>query len=180
MYAPPPILETERLLLRPPEHADLTTWTERIFADPAVTRYIPSSISEPRARAERMLAVISNSWAERGYGEWLLLDKADGQLVGHCGFGYLPQTGEIEIDYALAQPYWGRGLATEAARACLRYGFASAGIEQLIGLVVPENIASRRVLEHVGFVYQRDAPYFGMSLAYHTLSAQQFLATEKS
>lgn len=177
MYGTPPIIETDRLSLRPPEPADLDIWTDRIFADPAVTRYIPSSIADPRARAEHMLTVITKSWAERGYGEWLLINKADGQLVGHCGFGYLPQTNEIEIDYALAQPYWGQGLATEAARACLRYGFASAGIEQLIGLAVPENSASRRVLEHVGFIYQREAPYFGLMLSYHTLSAQQFWNT---
>jgi ribosomal-protein-alanine N-acetyltransferase len=173
---PPPIIETRRLRLRPPSAADLEPWTERIFADPEVTRYVPSRIVEPQARAERMLAAISDSWARRGYGIWLVTDKEAGELIGHCGLGHLPDTDEVEIDYALAQAHWGKGIATEAAQAVLRFGFASAGLELIIGLAVPENIASRRVLEHVGFVYQRDAPYFGLSLAYHTLEPERFWA----
>lgn len=170
----PPIVETPRLRLRPPAAADLDQWTKRIFADPEVTRYVPSRIADPRARAERMLAMIDDSWARRGYGIWLVTDRASGEFKGHCGLGYLPDTGEVEIDYALARPCWGRGVATEAAREALRLGFASAGLPLIIGLVVPENIASRRVLEHVGFEYQRDAPYFGLTLAYHTIGPERF------
>jgi RimJ/RimL family protein N-acetyltransferase len=169
----PPIIETRRLILRAPAPADLDAWHDRIFADPAVTRYVPSRFADPRERAERTLAAVSASWAGRGYGIFLMIDKADDQLVGHCGLGYLPDTAEVEIDYALAQAYWGRGLATEAARAVVDFGFAQAGLAEIIGLVVPENIASRRVLEHVGFRYHRDAPYFGLTLAYHTLAPGQ-------
>jgi RimJ/RimL family protein N-acetyltransferase len=173
-----PTIETERLRLRPATPADLDVWTSRIFADPAVTRSVPSRVTEPRARAERMLSFITDTWTQRGYGEWLVTDKMDGQLIGHCGFAYLADTNEIEVDYALATAYWGKGIATEALRASLRFGFEVAQLEQLIGLVVPENTASRRVLEHAGFVYQRDAPYFGLTMAYHTLSCQQFQATD--
>jgi RimJ/RimL family protein N-acetyltransferase len=172
-----PALITERLLLRPATPADLDAWTERIFADPEVTRYIPSSIAEPRARAERMLAFVGEMWATRGYGEWLVTDRRDGALLGHCGLLYVAETGEVEIDYALARPFWGRGFASEAARACLRFGFERAGLERVIGLAVPENNASRRVLERVGFVYQRDATYFGHLLALHWLTADRFRAT---
>jgi RimJ/RimL family protein N-acetyltransferase len=175
-HAPPPLIETPRLRLRAPTATDLDTWTADIFADPAVTRYVPSRTADPRERAERMLAAIEASWAQRGYGIWLVTNRADGALLGHCGLGYLPDTAEVEIDYAYAQRHWSRGYATEAARAALRYGFEVARLGQVIGLAVPENIASRRVLERVGFVYRRDAPYFGLSLAYHTLGPAEFRA----
>jgi ribosomal-protein-alanine N-acetyltransferase len=174
-----PRIETERVLLRPATPADLEAWTSRIFADPQVTRFVPSRISEPRARAERMLTFFADTWSQRGYGEWLVTDKHDGRLIGHCGLGYLPDTDEIEIDYALAQSDWGRGIATEAVRAALRFGFETAQLERVIGLVVPENTASRRVLEHAGFVYQRDAPYFGLTMAYYTLLRPQFRAADE-
>jgi ribosomal-protein-alanine N-acetyltransferase len=169
-----PTIETERLLLRPVAPEDLEEWTARIFADPEVVRFVPSSTTDPHERARRMYAFIARMWAERGYGEWLVTDKADGQLIGHCGLLHVGETGETEIDYALARPYWGRGIATEAAFACLRFGFAETPLEQVIGLVVPEHIASRRVLEHVGFTYQGDARYFGHMLAYHTLQRSDF------
>jgi len=86
---------------------------------------------------------------------------------------------EVEIDYALAPLFWGRGIATEAVRACLRFGFETARLAQVIGLVVPENTPSRRVLEKVGFAYQRDAPYFGHMLALYTLPSERFLAADE-
>lgn len=169
-----PTIETERLRLRPVTAADLDDWTARIYADPDVTRYVPSRISEPRARAERMLVFINTMWEQRGYGEWLVTDKSNGELLGHCGFAYLADTNEVEVDYAYAKRFWGRGIASEALHAALRYGFEVVQFESLIGLVVPENGASRRVLEHCGFVYQRDAPYFGLTMAYHTQFRSQF------
>jgi len=174
-----PTIVTERLLLRPPTAGDLDAWTQRIFADPRVTRYIPSPVTEPRARAERMLAFVSNLWSQRGYGEWLVTDRASGELLGHCGLAYIAATDEVEIDYALAPLFWGRGIATEAVRACLRFGFETARLAQVIGLVVPENTPSRRVLEKVGFAYQRDAPYFGHMLALYTLPSERFLAADE-
>jgi RimJ/RimL family protein N-acetyltransferase len=173
-----PSIETERLILRPATPADLDAWTARIFADPEVTRFVPARITEPRARAERMLTFITDTWTQRGYGEWLVTDKTDGQLLGHCGLGYLADTSEIEIDYALATAYWGKGIATEAVCASLRFGFEAVQLDRIIGLVVPEHTASRRVLEHAGFVYQQDAPYFGLTMAYYTLLRHQFRAAD--
>jgi RimJ/RimL family protein N-acetyltransferase len=173
-----PTIETERLRLRPATADDLPVWTARIFADPNVVRYIPSSTTDPNERAERTLAFFNNLWSQRGYGEWLVTDKADGEIMGHCGLAFVGQTGETEIDYAYAAPHWGKGIATEAAFAVLRYGFEQTQLTQVIGLVVPEHIASRRVLERVGFVYQRDAHYFGHLLAYHTLDREAFRPSE--
>ena len=60
---------------------------------------------------------------------------------------------EIEVGYHLARAFWGRGYATEAARACLRYGFEQLKLERIVAVVRPENVASRRVLEKSGLSY---------------------------
>jgi len=174
MDRPIPSLETQRLLLRPASTADLDIWAERIFADAQVMRYLVPSPSTPRERAERMLRYFNRLWEEHGFGEWIVTTKKDDAFLGHCGLGYLPETNEVEIDYALAREFWGQGIGTEAAHASLRYGIETALLDSIIGLVLPGNTASCRVLEHNGFIYQKDALYFGVDVIYYTLKAQDF------
>jgi ribosomal-protein-alanine N-acetyltransferase len=168
-----PTIETARLLLRPFASADLDDYTRHIFADPDVMRYLPKRDLPPRERAERTIAVLNERWVEYRFGVWAVTDKVTGELLGHCGLGPVPEAGEIEVLYALGQTYWGRGLATEAARASVRFGFEHANLTRLIALAVPENIGSRRVMEHLGFVYEQDVHYFGLDLAYYSLSRAQ-------
>lgn len=169
-----PELETARLLLRQVIINDLDEWGQRIYADPEVIRYMPKRDMTPRARAERAFGVYNKLWAEHPYGGWLVTDKADGRLVGHCELEYLPETDEVELGYALAKPYWGRGIATETARAAVRFGFENAKLERIMAVVVPENTASRRVLEHIGFVFEKNAHYYDLEVVYYEIKRDQF------
>ena len=169
-----PSIETARLLLRPLAATDLDDYTRLIFADAGVMRYLPKRDLAPRARAERTLAVFGEHWLKRGYGVWAVTDKRTGQFIGHCGLNDVPEAGAVEVLYALRQACWGQGIATEAARASVRFGFEHADLARLIALAVPENTGSRRVMEHVGFVYEKDAHYFGLDLAYYVLLRDQF------
>jgi RimJ/RimL family protein N-acetyltransferase len=169
-----PSIETARLLLRRFTLADLDEYVQLIFADADVMRYLPRRDLPPRARAERTIAAFDNHWSQRGYGVWAVTDKITGQLMGHCGLNFVPEAGEIEVLYALRKDRWGQGLATEAARASVRFGFEQADLARLIALAVPENIASRRVMEHLGFQYEKDAHYFGLDLVYTVLPRDQF------
>jgi RimJ/RimL family protein N-acetyltransferase len=171
-----PSLETARLLLRPFTPADLDDYTQLIFANAAVMHYLPKRELPPRARAERTIALFADHWAQRGYGVWAVTDKITGQLSGHCGLNFVPEAGEVEVLYALRQDRWGQGFATEAARASVRFGFERADRARLIALAVPENIASRRVLEHLGFQYEKDAHYFGLDVVYCVLPREQLHA----
>ena len=128
----------------------------------------------PRARAERTIAAFDDHWSQRGYGVWAVADRVTGQLIGHCGLNFVPEAEEVEVLYALRTDRWGQGFATEAARASVRFGFEHADLARLIALAVPENIASRRVLEHLGFQDEKDAHYFGLDLVYTVLSREQF------
>ncbi len=169
-----PCIETARLFLRPFSSADLENYTQHIFADAEVMRYLPKRDLTPRARAERMLTVFAEHWSLYGFGVWAVTDKVTGHFIGHCGLGHVPEAGEVEVLYALGRAYWGRGLATEAARASVRFGFATAKLARLIALAVSENIGSRRVIEHLGFEYKKDAHYFGLDLVYYILQREHF------
>jgi ribosomal-protein-alanine N-acetyltransferase len=147
---PIPTLHTKRLNLRGFSAADLDLYARRIFTNPEVTRYLPQREAPPLERAVRALRYFNRHWAERGYGIWAVTDHQDGQFIGQCGLNYLTENGEVELDYALAQPYWGQGIATEAARAALDFGFGlNPPLKKIIALAVPENLASRRVMEQV-------------------------------
>ena len=76
---------------------------------------------------------------------------------------------EVELGYDIARKHWGKGYATEAGAACLRYGFKEAELDRIISLTHPENIASQRVLEKLGFAYVGMKEYYGVELRYYEL-----------
>lgn len=165
-------LETERLLLRHFEADDLDTYTERIFADADVTRYLPKSQFAPRERAERTMKVFIDHWTQHPYGPWAVVEKSSGQLMGHCGLRYLTDIQETEVLYALGKDFWNKGYATEAARASVDFGFQN-GVTRVIALAVPDNTASRKVMENCGLKYVKDAQLFGLDLVYYALDKSE-------
>ena len=100
-------------------------------------------------------------WREHGFGPWAVVDKASGELLGHAGLQPLEETGEVELAYYLGRSGWGRGLATEAADAAVRFGFERVRLGRIVAVVRPENSASQRVLEKIGFAYDHDGRHYG-------------------
>jgi len=168
-----PELETERLLLRRVTPDDLDEFGRRIFADPDVIRYLPRHDMTPRERAERAQNIFDRNWSSRGYGGWLITDKLDGQLIGACDLDW-EEGSEVELGYSLARAYWGKGMATEAARAAVRFGFENAGLERIVAVVSPENTASWRLLENIGFVHEKRAHRYGLDVVYYAIRREQF------
>lgn len=169
-----PSIETARLLLRPLTPSDLDDYTRLIFADAEVMRYLPKRDLAPRERAARTLMVFAEHWSQHGLGAWAVTDKVTGEFMGHCGLGPVPEAGEIEVLYSLGRIYWGQGIATEAARASVRFGFEHANLARLVAFAVPDNIGSRRVMEHLDFVYEKEAHYFGLDLVQYALAREHF------
>jgi ribosomal-protein-alanine N-acetyltransferase len=159
-----PAIETARLLLRGPNVEDLDDWAA-CYANPNVVRYLPKRDLTPRARAERVSAFISQLWepeAAGGYG-WVIARKSDQQFIGLCHLEGSPGADEAELSYLLNQPYWGQGLATEASRAAVRYGFEHSAWRRIVAATLPENTASQRVLKHIGFVFEKNVNHFEMT-----------------
>lgn len=163
-HAAVPEIETERLLLRGPTFADIDTWAA-FLADPDVLRYLPKRAITPHERAQSTLNAINLGWQQQPVNDigWIITLKSDGQLIGWCGAGTAEGSNEAELVYSLGKPYWGQGFATEAARALVRFAFERTGWDRIVAAILPENVASRRVLEHLGFVYEKDVNYYEMS-----------------
>ncbi len=159
-----PEIETERLNLRGPTPADVDTWAA-LLAEPDVLRYLPRRAITPHERAERSLNALAEGWRQDSPADigWVITLKDDGRLIGWLGAGTSEGSNEAEIVYSLGKPYWGRGYATEAARALVRYAFAHTTWERVVAAIIPGNLASRRVLEHLGFIYECDVNYYEMS-----------------
>jgi RimJ/RimL family protein N-acetyltransferase len=115
-----------------------------------VWRYIgdPSqTVDQTRERLERY-----GGWErEHGYTLWAVVERESGRLVGDCGLIPLEGQGpEVELGYRFDREHWGRGYATEAARAALAFGFDTLGLSEIVALTVPANERSRRVMERLG------------------------------
>jgi len=147
-----PSIETPRLLLRRWTLEDGEAWFN-ILQEPDILRYFPDPNPPPRFKAEAYINHHLTHWMQYGYGHWAVVTPSDGRVIGWNGLEYLPELGEVEVAYLLTGRVWGRGYASEAAAAAIRFGFETAGLEAIIGLVHPDNAASIRVLEKCGLTF---------------------------
>ena len=115
-----------------------------------MVRWIGRERPLSRAEAWRELAYLVGHWELRGYGQWLLEERATGELVGRAGLYFPEGWPGLEVGWTLARSRWGRGLATEAGRAAVDWAFAELGSDRVISLIAPDNHRSRRVAERLG------------------------------
>jgi RimJ/RimL family protein N-acetyltransferase len=142
-------VETDRLTLRMLRETDFDAYAE-MCADPDVMRYIGDGQPMARQMAWRNLAQMIGHWSLRGYGLWAAEERSSGDLVGRIGFWNPDGWPGFELGWTLRRTFWGRGYATEGARAALRLAFARLGRPHVISLIHPENAASIRVAERIG------------------------------
>ncbi len=153
-----PRIETERLVLRKWEERDLDGLGE-MNADPLVGEYFPNAISF--ADSERMLSRMISRQETDGFCFPVVEDKQTGVFLGFCGLGVLdrsvdwPFEGEVEIGWRLISNVWGQGIATEAARIWLGFGFDILGFDEVLGCTSARNFRSLAVMQRLGMV--RDA-----------------------
>ena len=146
------MIETDRLALRPLTPADVEEFVA-LHGDPRVSRFV-GSYSRPEA-LER-LAAIERQWTDRGHGIFAIELKSTGEFIGRSGLLYWEQFDEIELSWTLRAEHWGRGYATEAAQACLDWGFRNLALDYVIAMIRPGNDASVRVAERLGFTVRRE------------------------
>jgi len=157
-----PILETERLRLRPPRESDFDGYAE-LCADPEVNRHLLRGTFTPE-QAWRHLAFLVGHWVFRGCGMWVLEEKATGAFAGITGFANPAGWPGFELAWQLLPRFWGRGYATEGARAALAYAFTALHQDRVISLIQPENHASIRVAERLGESLQGRTEMVGKEL----------------
>ncbi|MBD1397853.1 GNAT family N-acetyltransferase [Pontibacter sp. JH31] len=147
-------VETERLILRELLPSDDLGMFE-LDSDVEVQRYLGNKPIKQIAEARETIDFIRKQYQENGIGRWAVVEKESNNFVGWAGLKLVKDRTNNHINYhdlgyRLIRRYWGRGYATEAANASLKYGFERLVLERVYGMCDVENATSRKVLEKVG------------------------------
>lgn len=146
-------IETARIVLRPLTPEDEAALA-MVLSDAETMRWYPRPFTgdEVREWIERQLGRYSSSTGLLG-----LVEKQTGRLIGDCGPVWQEVEGrtELEIGYHVSRERWNQGFATEAARVVIDYAFENLGVERVVSMIRPENLASRRVAEKNGLTLER-------------------------
>ncbi len=166
------IIETERLILRTWKATDHEKYF-RINQDPQVLEHLPRALT--MAEVDDFIARMTKQWHERHYTLWAVEEKVIGKFIGFIGLSYLDFSPIIapgvEIGWRLGSEYWGKGYATEGARAALSYGFEVCRLNEIIAITVPANTRSQRVMDKIGMLRDVGADFAHPKLpADHRLS----------
>lgn len=151
-------LTTARLGLRHFTPAD-RDWLVALYADVNVTRYLGGVLSP--SQVDRMLTarVLDYYTAHPGLGIWMTTERATGARAGFHLLNTIQGESIIQVGFALLEPFWGRGYATEMAEAVLRYGFVDLGLPTIAGMASRQNLASQRVLAKIGLERRGDRAF---------------------
>jgi RimJ/RimL family protein N-acetyltransferase len=151
-------VDTERLRLRAATLDDLDAWHEISHdAERAWYGEAQSTLEDSRASLEKRIA----HQERHGFSLWAVELKATGELIGVAGLVHLQDGPEIEVGYRFLRRFWRQGYATEAARAAVAFGFDEIGLERIVAVTLPDNHASRRVLEKCGLTFVGVAYVYG-------------------
>lgn len=148
------IIETERLILREMTKDDAEN-AYLLNLDFEVIRYTGDQAFLSVEEA-RMFLQSYPDYKLNGYGRWAVIRKTDSQFLGWCGIKYSPTIREHDIGFRLMKAHWNKGYATEAALACLHYGFNALNLKTIVGNVRAENKASIQVLKKIGLNFEAE------------------------
>jgi RimJ/RimL family protein N-acetyltransferase len=163
-------LETERLRLRFFTHDDLPVMFA-LNTDPDVIKYADTPAKDIDEARQLLEEGPLYDYQIYGYGRFAVELKETGKVIGFCGIKYLPEIDLPEVGYRFLKEFWGKGIATEAAKACVEFAKNDLKVDKLVALIIPENIGSIKVAEKLGMtkgplihIYDVDAYQFEMWL----------------
>jgi ribosomal-protein-alanine N-acetyltransferase len=136
-------------------------------------RYITGGVPWAEAQIQTWAATQAKLYRERGFCRWKITGVASGEMLGFCGPGMWKDHPDPEIGWWLKRSHWGRGLATEAARAALDDAFQHRGIERLISVAMPENVASIAIMKKIGLTFDAEFESQGLTLVRYAIARGQ-------
>ena len=153
------LFESKRLYFREFSEEDAKDLYE-LNSDPLVIKYTGDPPFESIESA-RQIVINYDHYRKHGFGRWAAIRKEDNKFIGWCGLKYNEEN-EIDLGYRFFQDEWGKGYASESARATIKYGNEELGIKEFIGRSANENGASIRVLEKLNFKFIKSSPCDGI------------------
>ena len=169
------VFETDRLRFATWATDDWLAFKE-IATDPLVVKYITTGEPWPDERIHEFVARQCENWEKHQICLWRLLLKDNDTMIGICGLQRLPPGPDVEIGWWLAPSHWGKGLATEAARQALAYGFDVGNFERIVAIAQSANRDSLRVMERIGMRFEREALHKGIRVVLYAIGRDRFLA----
>ncbi|RAI97598.1 RimJ/RimL family protein N-acetyltransferase [Chitinophaga skermanii] len=159
------IITTERLVLRKMNHQDVDDLFE-MDADPAVHLYLWNKPVKSKEEVVAVVNMINQQYIDNGIGRWAVIDKATHECIGWAGLKLIkePVNGHVnyyDLGYRFKQKHWGKGYASEAARAVIAYGFEELGLDLMYAITDIGNANSQKVLEKMGFTFKTVFDYDG-------------------
>jgi len=159
-------VETPRLICERMRMEQLEE-VSRLLRDPRVAKTGWAG-EEPPSEREVLASVVDKErhWERYGFGMWLLRDRATGEMVGRGGLQrttYMKDLDEVEVGWSVVPERWGEGLATELGLASIEVAFGPLALNEIVAFTLPDNVASRRVMEKTGFVYEREILHVGLA-----------------
>jgi RimJ/RimL family protein N-acetyltransferase len=144
-------IETERLRIRELEESD-ADGAHRVYGDPEVMRYVGADgKARTREQSAAGVARMIDGQRRNGFSLWAVEVRETGEMIGVCGVVHVDGTGlDVELVYEFQRSAWGRGYATEAARACLAAALGPLGLKRVVALAYPENAQSIRIMQKLG------------------------------
>jgi RimJ/RimL family protein N-acetyltransferase len=159
-FLAPPLVVTDRLELRMFRLGDHEAYA-RMCADPDVMRYIGTGETQGPDLAWRGMASFVGHWGLLGYGQWAVVRRDDGVLLGRCGYFDPYGWPGFELGYLFGKEHWGQGYAREAARASLRVAFDDLKKDRVISLIRPQNAPSIRLAQSLGGEFEKSVDLLG-------------------
>lgn len=163
-------LETQRLRLRLFNHDDLPVM-HILNTHPDIIKYADDPAKDLAETQSRLEDGPLADYQKYGYGRFAVEWKETGQVIGFCGIKYIPEIDLPEVGYRYLTEYWGMGIGTEAAKACVDFARHDLKVTKLVALIIPENIGSIKVAERIGMtrgpmihIYDTDALQYEMML----------------
>jgi ribosomal-protein-alanine N-acetyltransferase len=168
------MLETKRLLIRPFTPDDLASLIN-FRTDPRVSKYLGGGeMQNPKALKSRLDFYIG-CYEKHGFGMCAMIWKDSGEMIGASGLQPLENSEDIEVGYSLSYDFWGKGLATECAKAWLKFGFNEVGLDRIVAVAQPENKASWHVMEKLGMKFEKNEKHYGFDCVFYAISKKEFL-----
>jgi ribosomal-protein-alanine N-acetyltransferase len=164
-------LETERMTARRIQSSDFEN-LYRLHNDPEVAKTLGGPRTETQIKTS--LEQIEQQWQTYGYCYWIFFDKKTEQFVGRGGLRHVSIEGkdEVEVGYAVMPTFWRQGYATEMGQAAIIVATENLHLPELICFTLITNIVSQRIMEKLGFSYERDFIYANLN---HQLYRKQLV-----
>lgn len=168
------IVETERLAFRYFTLDDLPQLIEQ-RSDPDVNRFLGGPARQNADALATRIRFYIGCYDSHGFGMCPMIWKETGETIGGAGLQPLENTDEIEVGYSVIKTFWGKGIATEAARGWMDFGFNEKGLERIVGVTDLDNTASQHILKKLGMSYEKTEIHYDIECSFFGVSKADFL-----